>query len=142
MKNVGQRLSIRRPRRSVALALLLSAALLLCHGVYGAYHQVHQTSTGVLHQHEPSHTSHEGHGMTTGAHSAGTSEGQGGGCSDCVTYSAVLLVLSLGLLLALPGASHLRTSTPTPLLSPLGPAPIVLYTARGPMLPNLQVFRL
>jgi hypothetical protein len=47
MKNAGQRLST--TRRNAAPAFLLAAALLLCHGVYGAYHQVHQISTGIPH---------------------------------------------------------------------------------------------
>ena len=135
-------MSIKRTGRSAALALLLAAALLLCHGVYGAYHQVHQTSTGVPHQHAPVHASHDGHGMTTGANNAGPSEGQGGGWSGCVAYSAVLVVLYLGALLALSRDARLRVSTTAPLLSSLGSAPAVLYAARGPTLPDLQVFRL
>ena len=47
MKNAGQRLSTTRTRTNAALAFLLAAALLLRHGVYGAYHQVHQISTSI-----------------------------------------------------------------------------------------------
>jgi hypothetical protein len=124
------------------LALLLAAALLLCHGVYGAYHQVHQTSAGASQQHAPGHAPHEGHAAASGAHTAGHAEGQEDDCSGCVAYSAVLLVLFLGALIALQRGARLRTSTAahTPFL--LGPVPAVLHAARGPTLPVLQVFRL
>ena len=125
------------------MALLLAAALLLCHGVYGAYHQAHQTATYAPHQHAPSHASHEGHhGAATGAHTAGHAEGQEGDCSGCVAYSAVLLVFFLGALIALWRGARLRTSTAAPPPFPLGLVPAVLHAARGPTLPVLQVFRL
>jgi hypothetical protein len=77
VKNAIQRIPT-KAGRSAALALLVAAGLLLCHGVYGAYHQVHQTSTGAPHQHAPGHAPHEGHATTSGAHTAGHAEGKRG----------------------------------------------------------------
>ena len=124
--------------RSAALALLLAVALLLCHGALGAHHNAHQTFTGDLHQHVAGDASHEGHGSAPGAET----EGHKGGCSGCVAYSAVLLVVSLGALVGLLNGTRSWPSIAAPLPSPLGLVPPVLYPARGPTLPVLQVFRL
>ena len=140
MRNAGQRLST-GTGRNAAPALLLAAALLLCHGVYGWHHQAHHTPTGTPHQHAPGHASHEGHGaVVTGVHDAGHAQGQEGGCSGCVAYSAVLLVLHIGALLALRRAARSRRSTLPPSTFPLEPVPAVFHPARGPTLPALQVF--
>jgi hypothetical protein len=141
MRYAGEPLST-KAERSAALALLLAAALLLCHGAFGAHHQAHQTATGPPHQHAPGHASHEGHGGASGLGTWGHAEGHGGGCSSCVAYSAVMLVVSLGALLALLQGVRPSTSIAAPTPAPLGFVTPVLHPARGPTLPILQMFRL
>jgi hypothetical protein len=124
------------------LALLLAAALLLCHGALGAHHQVHQTSTGDLHQHAPGQIPHEDHEGSSAAGTGEPAKGHEGDCTGCVAYSAVLLVVGLGALQALLRRAHQWTTIASPLTFLLGFAPPVLQAARGPTLPVLQVFRL
>ena len=123
------------------LVLLLVVALLVCHGALGAHHQMHQTTTGDLEQ-ASGNASHEhdkgAHGLGAGGHS----EGYEGDCSSCVTYFAVLLVVSLGALLWLLRSARSWTSIAASLLSPLRYASPVPQPPRGPVLPVLQVFRL
>jgi hypothetical protein len=123
------------------LALFLAAALLFCHGAFGALHQAHQSATGVQPQHASGHASHEVHGgagLATGGHAAGP----GGGCISCVAYSAVMLVVSLGTLLTLLKRARPWTSIAAPSSPTLGSVTPVLYPPRGPTLRVLQVFRL
>jgi hypothetical protein len=128
----------------VLLALLLAGALLLCHGLYGASHQVFATLHAEHYSH--AHTAHtDTHGATTVGeqppvkHQGGDEEGHLGH----VAYAAALLVISLGAVLWL--LSGGRTWTRSALFSlsklavPLGglrpsprPSPTLL----------LQVFRL
>ena len=138
-RNADQRLPI-NTGRSAALALLLAVALLLCHGVYGWHHQAHQTPTGTTpRQHAPEHSSHEGPANDI---RGGDAQGQEGDCSNCVEFTAVLLVLYLVALLAARGAVCPRTSVFAVRRFAFWPVPGVSHPARGPALPALQVFRL
>jgi hypothetical protein len=130
----------------VLLALLLAGALLLCHGLYGASHQVLAT----LHAEHASHA-HMPHADTHGAgvgeqsqveshvdHQGGDGEGQLGH----VAYAAALLVISLGAVLwLLSGGS---TWTRGVLFSlPMRVVPQgYLLPSRRPSPTLLQVFRL
>lgn len=97
VKDIGSVLE--RQSRRVLLALILVGALLLCHGLYGASHQVF----AALHAEHSSH----GHTPHTDAHGAGVGEqapvehqgGDGGGHLGHVAYAAALLVISLGTVL-------------------------------------------
>lgn len=123
------------------LALLLVGALLLCHGVYGALHQMHQIScASVLPAAE--HSSH------THAHEAGDGEhpGETGseGCLGKVAYAATLLLISTGAILRLLNGGRARAKVPAPSLRMRSFPPLILHPARGPTLPPalLQAFRL
>jgi hypothetical protein len=128
--------------RSAKVALLLAVALLLCHGALGAHHQVHQTPTADLHLHAPGQPPHENHGGSSAAGTEVPAKGHEGDCAGCVAYSAVLLVVTLGVLQGLLRGAHVWRSIATSMPSPIGFAPPVLHAARGPTLPVLQVFRL
>jgi hypothetical protein len=123
------------------VTVVLAVALLLCHGALGAHHQAHQSSSGDLEQ-ASGHASHEhdrgAHGVGAGGHS----EGYERGCSSCVAYFAVLLVVSLGALLWLLSGVRSWTSIAATLLSPLRFVSPLPQLPRGPVLPVLQVFRL
>ena len=125
----------------VLLALLLAGALLLCHGLYGASHQVFAT----LHAEHSSHA-YTAHSDTYGAvvgeqppvkHQGGDGEGHLGH----VAYAAALLVISLGAVLWL--LSGGRTWTRGALFS-LSKWAVPLGVLRPPPRPTLllQVFRL
>ena len=126
----------------VLLALLLTGALLLCHGLYGASHQVFYA----LHAEHSSHvrTPHtDTHGAGVGGqppveHQSGDGEGHLGH----VAYAAALLVISLGAVLWLlsRGRAWTRGGLPTfsKLLAPL----VVLQPPPRPSPALLQVFRL
>ncbi len=88
--------------RQGLLALLLAGALLLCHGVYGASHQLHQTP-GPASLHAAAHPSHDSHG---GGRSPGGShpDGGGGGHPDTSAYAAALAAVLLGAVVV----AHLR----------------------------------
>ncbi len=121
------------------LAIVLAVALLLCHGALGAHHQLHQTSAAD----GPPAVGHLAHGGHADAHGvAQGSNGEHGGCSACVAYAAVLLVVSLGALLWRSGRGLAWARMADPSLSSLGFVARVLRQARGPTLPVLQVFRL
>ena len=127
--------------RSAALALLLAVTLLLCHGVLGAHHQLHQVSSADV---SPTfgHPTHGGVGHMD-AHSVEQHpSGVHDGCFTCVAYAAVLLVVSLRVLLWLLNVTLAWTRKAEPSLSSLGLAVPVPHQARGPTLPALQVFRL
>ena len=122
-------------------ALVLVVALLLCHGALGAHHQAHQTSTSDLEQ-APGHASHEHDRGAPGVGAGGHSEGYERGCSSCVAYFAVLLVVSFGALLWLLSGVRSWTSIAATLLSPLRFVSPLPQLPGGPVLPVLQVFRL
>ena len=130
-----------KPGKSAALTLLLAVALLLCHGVLGARHQLHQVSSASV---SPAfgNPTHGGVGHTD-AHSV-EQQPNGGhdGCSTCVAYAAVLLIVSLRVLLWLLNGTLAWARKAEPSLSSLGLAVPVPHPARGPTLPALQVFRL
>jgi len=126
----------------VLLALLLAGALLLCHGLYGASHQVFAT----LHAEHASHA-HMPHADT---HGAGVGEqspvqhqgGHGEGHLGHVAYAAALLVISLGAILwLLSGGRTCARGVLFSLSTRVVPPGYLLPPPRpGPTL--LQVFRL
>lgn len=140
MRYVGARTPT-KPGRSAALALLLAVALLLCHGVLGAHHQMHEVANA---DGSPAFE-HPAHGSVShmGAHSVEQQpNGEHDGCSTCVAYAAVLLIVSLKVLLWLLNGTLAWTRKAEPSLPSLGLATPVSNPTRGPTLPVLQVFRL
>jgi hypothetical protein len=122
------------------LAILLVGALLLCHGAYGALHQMHQIScaAGLPAADHPSHD--HGHGGGDAQHPG---EASSEGCLGNVAYAATLLLISLGALLwpLNGGRAWVKVPASSPLMRPF--PPLVRDEARGPPLPALlQVFRL
>lgn len=121
--------------------MVLLVAVLLCHGAYGASHQVHQASqpsgtalpTVQLH---PSHA--HSHGLGDGGHTCGASEGE---LCD-VAYSATLVLLSMGAVLWLLSAAMMRVGAAAPSLPAWGFGSLELHRTRGPTFLLLQVFRL
>jgi hypothetical protein len=139
----GGQLPTTKSGRGAALALLLAVALVLCHGALGSHHLVHQPSTVDLHEHALGHAFNGVHGSASDAKAGEQAEGPGGGCSNCVAYFAILLVVSLGTVLGLVMAARPWTCIATPSLSRrLQLVPPVLHPARGLTLPVLQVFQL
>ena len=127
----------------VLLALLLAGALLLCHGLYGASHQVFATLHAEHYSH--AHTAHtDTHGATTVGeqppvkHQGGDEEGHLGH----VAYAAALLVISLGAILwLLSGGRTCARGVLFSLSTRVVPPGYLLPPPRpGPTL--LQVFRL
>jgi hypothetical protein len=125
----------------VLLALLLAGALLLCHGLYGASHQVFAT----LHAEHSSHV----HTPDTDTHGAGIGEqpvehqgGDGEGHLGHVAYAAVLLVISLGAVLWLLSGGRTWTRGVLFSLSKRVVPPGYLRPSRRPSPTLLQVFRL
>ena len=116
---------------------MVVVALLLCHGVYGAAHQVHQ-APGATDHHGAGHATHGDEPGTLGGHPGPYDEG----CFGCVAYAASLLVVSIGAVLWLlrggPSWDGDNAAMPLPVRAPGS----VLHPARGPTLPVLQVFRL
>lgn len=119
------------------LSLLLVAALLVCHGAFGALHQL------------------PGHGLQGGEHSSAMAQGAGpeehpshhgegepppGGS----TYAAVIFVVLLGAALALRlGGFRLQVAHLVRWQAGRRfPTAVALYLPRGPTAPVLQVFRL
>jgi hypothetical protein len=130
-----------QPRR-ILLALILTAALLLCHGLYGAAHQVF----AALHAEHASHA-HVPHTDTHGAEEGEQTpvEQQGGdgeGHLGHIAYAAALLAISLGAVLWLLSSGRTWTRVSLSLL----PTRVVLpYLLRPPPRTSptlLQVFRL
>ena len=120
--------------------MVLLVAVLLCHGAYGASHQVHQA-------HQPSgtplptaqiHLSHA-HGLGDGGHTCGASEGD----LFCdVAYAATLVLLSMEAILWLLSAAMMRVGATSPSLPTWCFGSLGLHPARGPTFLLLQVFRL
>ncbi len=110
VKNIGSVMEGWSSR--VFLALILSGALLVCHGLYGASHQVFGTF----------HAEHASHAHTTHTDTHGTGvggqppveqqDGDGEGHLGHVAYAAALLVISLGAVLRLlsGGRAWIRSS--------------------------------
>ena len=117
---------------------MVVVALLLCHGVYGAAHQVHQAPGATDLHHGAGHASHGDEPGTSGGHPGPYDEG----CFGCVAYAASLLVVSIGAVLwLLRGGPSWDEGNAAMLLQVRKPR-AVLHPARGPTLPVLQVFRL
>lgn len=122
------------------LAFLLLGAVLVCHGFFGASHQVHRTPNPDT----PSATGHASHvGMQEQEADEGLSTGVHGDLGlDAMAYAAVLLALSLGALAwMLAGARARIAVSVTPPAGGRFPR-LVPHPARGPTLAVLQVFRL
>lgn len=121
------------------LPFLLIAAVLLCHGVLGAVHQIWcDDACG------PTQASKAHHGSASGTEGTGeTGDGPTGGLGT-LSYAAVVLAAFgaaslLGLLLAVRRWCELEVRRPVfRRRYPLS----VAHRPRGPTLPSLQVFRL
>jgi hypothetical protein len=139
---------LERSSRKVLLALFLAAALLLCHGLFGASHQVfsalyaehsaHGHSSYALTPHTDSH------GAVLGEQASVQHQGDyGEGHLGHVAYAAALLVVSLGAVLWLLGTGRTWTRSDDPssltkrIVSPKFPS-----LSPRPNLVLLQVFRL
>lgn len=108
--------------RRVLLALFLSGVLLLCHGFYGASHQV--LSALQEGQASHAHTAHaDTHGAGVGGHIPVDRQDRGGeGHLGHVAYAAALLVISLGAVLwLLSGSSAWTRSAPYSLTEQIVP---------------------
>ena len=141
MTGIGFGRAVRRARaRRGAVALLLAVAVLLCHGLYGASHQVHRFGPEDPSQ-DVSHANQH-----HGAHSAlgGDDQGEGhAGHPDGISYAATLsaVLLAAAFAVALGGA---RIGVRAALAADPGlqAPPSFLRSARGSPLTVLQVFRL
>ena len=143
MTGIGFGRAVRGARaRRGAVALLLAGAVLLCHGLYGASHQVHRFGPEKPSQVVP-HANQQ-HGAHS-AHSApGDDQGEGhAGHPDGISYAATLSAVLLGAAFALSlggariGARAALAADPGRRYPPSFPR-----SARGSPLPVLQVFRL
>lgn len=120
------------------LALLLLGAVLVCHGFFGASHQIHKTPNSDTLP-VTGHASHAGmqeadEGLFTSVH--------GDLGLDAMAYAAVLLALSLGALPWLLGGARARIAVPgKPLAGGRFPRHVP-HPARGPTPAVLQVFRI
>jgi hypothetical protein len=126
--------------RRGAVALLLAVAVLLCHGLYGASHQVHRFGPEGPSQVVPPANQHHG------AHSAPGVDDQGEGHAghpDGISYAAALSVVLLAAAFAL-SLGGARIGARAALAADPGRRypPSFLRSARGSPLPVLQVFRL
>jgi hypothetical protein len=139
-KDIGSVLKGRSGR--LLLALILAGALLLCHGLYGAAHQVFSTlhASHASHAHTP-HT--DAHGPGVGEHTPiDRQDGDGEGHLGHVAYAAALLVVSLGALLWLLGGGRAWTESGLSSLLKRTAAPRFLRPPPIPRPALLQVFRL
>lgn len=122
-------------------ALLLAVAVLLCHGLYGASHQVHRFGPEAPGQevvpHSNQHnTAHDTHG--------GDDQGEGhtwhpDGMAYAASLSVVLLAAAFALAL---GGTRILARAALAAAPGRRYAPSFLRPARGSPLPVLQVFRL
>jgi hypothetical protein len=131
----------------VLLASFLAATLLLCHGLFGASHQVFsaQHAEHTSHGHSShAHTSHtDSHAVGAGEqlptqHHGDDGEGQLGH----VAYAAALLVVSLGAALWLLGTGRTWTRGISSSLPKWAVPPRFLLPPSRPSPALLQVFRL
>jgi hypothetical protein len=131
-----------RARRG-AIALLLAVAVLLCHGLYGASHQVHGFGSEVPGQ-VVSHGNQHHHGAPSEHAALGGAHGEGHtGHPDGMAYAAALSVVLLAAAFAL-SLGGARSGARVALAADPGRRypPSFLRSARGSPLPVLQVFRL
>lgn len=120
------------------LALLLVAAVLLCHGALGAAHQI-GAGPAISPETAGAHASLVAGGEEAGGHSGG----QGEAHPAHVNYAAILLLISVGVVLGLLlGRSRRWRRVAVLSLAGRRLPPVVPRCARGPTLPLLQVFRL
>ena len=129
-----------RARRGT-VALLLVVALLLCHGLYGASHQVHRfgpeaPGQEVVPHSNQHHAAHDTHG--------GDDQGEGHAWHpDGMAYAASLSVVLLAAAFALAlGGTRIGARAALAAAPGRRYAPSFLRPARGSPLPVLQVFRL
>ena len=124
------------------MALLLAGALLLCHGLYGASHQV----VAALHAEHSSyaHTSHaDAHEMGVGEQTPVEHQGGDGGVHlGHIAYAAALLVISLGAVLWLLSGGRTWTRVSLSLLPTRVVLPDLLRPPPRTSPTLLQVFRL
>ena len=121
--------------------MVLLVAVLLCHGAYGASHQVHQAhqpSGTPLHAAQRPLPHAHPHGLGDGGPMCGAGEGE---LCD-VAYSATLVLLSMGAVLWLLSAAMMRVGAAAPSLPTWGFGSLELHRARGLTFLLLQVFRL
>lgn len=120
------------------LPLLLIVAVLLCHGLLGAAHQVSCHSCEAAQPETVHHGSVTGTGADDGGDAMGSqADGLGG------TAYAAVMIAALGVaLLGLIGTVRVRTVAPIPRAPWWRLFPSVSRHLRGPSLPSLQVFRL
>ncbi len=128
-----------RARRGV-VALLLAVTVLLCHGLYGASHQVHRfgpeaPGQEVVSHSNQHHAAHDTHGDDQGEGSAWHPDGM----AYAASLSVVLLAAAFALAL---GGTRIWTRVALAAAPVRRYAPLFLRPARGSPLPVLQVFRL
>ncbi len=122
--------------------MVLLVTVLLCHGAYGASHQVHQASqpSGTASPTVQLHQSHaHPHGLGDGGHMCGA--GVGDHCA-VVAYAGTLVLLSMGAVLWLLSAAMMRVGAASPSLPTWVFGSLGLHPVRGPTFLLLQVFRL
>jgi hypothetical protein len=126
-----------RPVNRGLLSLFLVGTLLLCHGAFGALHQLEERG---LVQHHPA-----AHALAD--HAAGHQDGGHGISGDepagPTNYAAVLVILLLGAAYLLHRRVEKRPAPPAAsALVAVRPPAFLPRRARGPTLPLLQMFRL
>lgn len=120
------------------LSALLIVAVLLCHGVLGAAHQV---SCNACETAQPQ-MAHHGVAAETGADEGGNAvDGQAGGVGK-TAYAAILVTLLGAATLGLIGIARVWLEAPGSRALWRRLIPLVFHRQRGPSLPSLQVFRL
>ncbi|HEV2744493.1 MAG TPA: hypothetical protein VGV91_15165 [Rubrobacter sp.] len=122
-------------------ALLLAVAVLLCHGLYGASHQVQRFGPEAPGQEVVPHGNQH-----NAAHDKHSGDNQGEGPAwhpDGMAYAASLSVVLLAAAFALAlGGTRIGARAGLAAASGRRYAPSFLRSARGSPLPVLQVFRL
>ncbi len=125
-----------RPVNRGLLSLFLVGTLLLCHGAFGALHQLEERG---LVQHHPA-----AHALAD--HAAGHRDGGHGISGDepagPTNYAAVLVILLLGTAYLLRRRTGAPPAPPPFALATVRPRTALPLRARGPSPPLLQVFRL
>ncbi len=129
--------------RRGAVALLLAVAVLLCHGLYGASHQVHGFGSEapgqvVSHGTQHHHGAHSEHAAMGGAHGEGHA-GHPDGMAYAASISAALLAAAFAVAL---GGARIGARAALAFAPGRRYRPPFLRPARGSPLPVLQVFRL
>jgi hypothetical protein len=140
---IGFRRAVRVARvRRGAGALLLAVAVLLCHGLYGASHQVHrfgpEAPGQVVPQGNQPHGAHSAHTAQGGDQREGHA-GHPDGMAYAASLSAALLAAAFAVTL---GGARIGARAALAADPGLRHLPSFLRPARGSPLPVLQVFRL